>query len=66
METAEPAAANDILMLRLQDVFYEIRHTLLVKLRKYLPLKQHGTRWYILPFLSAEDPEADNKEYVCS
>lgn len=48
----------------LQDTFYEIRHTLLVKLRKYLPFRQHSARWYMLPFLVAADPETENKDTV--
>lgn len=47
-----------------QDVYFVVRRDLFVKYRKYIAKKRHQSRWYIIPFLSAHDPELEVRELV--
>lgn len=47
-----------------QDVYFVVRRDLFGKYRKYISKKRHQSRWYIIPFLCAHDPEAEIREMV--
>lgn len=47
-----------------QDVYFAVRHEFLAKYHKYISRRKHTSRWYIIPFLSAHDPEPEVREMV--